>query len=134
MNELELKKRRIYEDEIQHQIYIWFNNTYCLDFPKGNLNRCIIYAIPNGGSRNILEAKKFKNTGVLSGVYDLVVIIPNKVIFVELKAPDGRLSDNQKDFKKRVEQLGFMCTECWSFEEFKVMIEEQLKMVGVTVK
>lgn len=129
-----LEKSRIYEDEIQHKCYIWFNNNYCVDFPKGNINRCMIYAIPNGGSRNILEAKKLKNTGVLGGVYDLEITLPNKVIYVEMKAPDGRLSDNQKDFKKRKEALGFTCLECWSFEEFKSLIEDQLRLVGITVK
>lgn len=112
------------EDGIQADCVTWFNNNYCLKTMK---NRMLIYSVPNGGYRNPIEAKKLKLTGTLAGVADLHVILPNKVIFVEMKRSNGVLSDSQKDFKSRVNSLGFEYHVCWSFEDFKTLIEYQIE-------
>lgn len=118
------------EDEIQHECYVWFNNTYCLTSSRNpNKNRCLLFSVPNGGSRNVLEAIRLKNTGVLSGVSDLVMVLPQKVVFVEMKASGGRLSDSQKDFAKRVNDLGFVFEVCYSLEEFQEMTKRHIDFV-----
>ena len=43
-----------YEDLLQQKIVIWYKNEY-QRHEKG-----LIFAIPNGGSRNVIEAKKLK--------------------------------------------------------------------------
>lgn len=111
------------EDEIQHKCYLWFNNTFCL---KNKSFRYLIFAVPNGGHRHILEAMKFKNTGVLAGVSDLIVVLPRNVLFIEMKAENGRLSDSQKDFKERVEALGFKYFVCWSESDFRKVILKEI--------
>lgn len=104
------------EDQIQQQIFTWYNNNYCL---KNHNPRHIIFSVPNGGSRNILEAKKMKLTGTLAGVSDLIIIKQNKTIFVEVKTEKGIQSDVQKDFQSRVDNLGFEYLIVRSLEDFK---------------
>lgn len=69
-----------------------------------------VFAVPNGGSRNALEAVNLKRQGVLAGVADLVILLPDgKAVFAELKAPDGtgRQSPAQREFEENVRGLGF---------------------------
>jgi len=89
------------ESQIQQQIVIFERNTYSI---KGE---SLIFAVPNGGTRNILEAKLLKNTGVMSGVSDLILIVKNKIYFIELKAEKGMQSEIQKQFETKVNLLGF---------------------------
>lgn len=66
------------------------------------------FAVPNGGARHIAVARKLKEEGVKAGVADLVLLFPEgKIIFVEMKTKKGTQQDSQKDFQKRVEDLGF---------------------------
>jgi len=89
------------ESQLQQKLVIWFKNEYQIH-GKG-----LIFAVPNGGSRNILEAKNLKLTGQMAGVSDLIVLLPNKCLFIEVKIDKGIQSDVQKIFQQRVESLGF---------------------------
>ena len=71
------------------------------------LKGILVFAVPNGGSRNAREAHNLKLSGVLAGVSDLVILMQNRAVFVELKTDKGRQSDNQKKFQQDVEKLGF---------------------------
>ena len=107
------------ENLIQQQIVMWFNNNFCL---KHHENRNVIFAVPNGGSRNKIEAITLKRTGTLAGVSDLIVIMHNKTVFVEVKTEYGKLSDRQISFKKRVEKLGHTYIIVRSLKEFQEKI------------
>lgn len=97
------------EDQIQAKIIIYYRNQF-----KG-----LIMSVPNGGTRNILEAKKLKATGLLAGVADLIILKPNaETIFVEVKIEKGVQSDVQRIFQEKVENLGFKYYLVRSFEEF----------------
>ncbi len=88
------------EDQLQQKIVI--------DFRNRNLkNNNLIFSVPNGGSRNPVEALKLKRTGTLAGVSDLIIMIPNRIIFLELKTESGIQSDSQKEFQINAEALGF---------------------------
>lgn len=68
-----------------------------------------VFAVPNGGSRNLREAVNLKAQGVLSGVSDLILLLPNrKVYFIELKNPNGkgRQSPAQREFEENVRAMG----------------------------
>lgn len=91
--------KRQSEDKIQVQIVKYF---------KLYGDKCIVFHVPNGGTRNIIEASKFKRIGVLAGVADLVVLLPNaRCVFLEVKTQRGKQSDNQEWFEKKVKSLGF---------------------------
>jgi hypothetical protein len=115
------------ENYIQQEIIIWFNNNYCLVHHNP---RCMILSIPNGGSRDRREGKTLKNTGLLPGASDLIVLLPpkktqeihGKTIYVEVKTPEGYQSKAQKDFQMRVESLSQVYALVRSLEQFKELI------------
>jgi hypothetical protein len=107
------------ENNLQAEIYKWYHNNYCL---KTSEQRGLIFSIPNGGTRNKLEALTLKSTGLLKGASDMVLIFPNgKLIFLELKIEKGVQSDEQKDFESRVKLLGYEYHLIRSLEEFKLL-------------
>lgn len=66
----------------------------------------IIFSVPNGGLRSKAEAARLKWTGVLAGVLDLVLVLPDgRSAFWEVKTPKGRLSADQREFIARLEAL-----------------------------
>ena len=107
------------EDKIQQEIFMWFNNTHCL---KHHKPRYTIFSVPNGGTRNIKEAVKLKSTGLKAGVSDLIVVM-DKIIFVEVKTKTGTQSQKQKDFQKIVTDLGYKYIVVRSLNEFKDYIQ-----------
>jgi len=67
--------------------------------------RVLIFAIPNGGKRNISTAKKLKLEGVVPGVPDL--FIPAWGIWIEMKRQKGgRTSSDQDDMISYLESIG----------------------------
>lgn len=65
------------------------------------------FAVPNGGHRSITTATFLKAEGVMAGVADLIILLPNRAIFVEVKTDNGSQQKTQKDFQHKVEALGF---------------------------
>jgi len=108
------------EDKLQAEIYKWFHNNYCLTFHEPRL---VIYSVPNGGTRNKIEAMKLKATGLTAGVADLIVCLPfGRVLFVELKTEIGTQSEAQKTFESKITKLGHDYFLIRSLEEFKNLI------------
>ncbi len=64
------------------------------------------FAVPNGEKRDVRVGARLKEEGVLPGVSDLVLVLPGRVVFVEIKTPAGRLSPAQKAFREAVQGLG----------------------------
>jgi len=80
--------------------------------------RPIVYHVANGGSRDAREASNLKVQGVLAGVPDLTIILPNgKIVFVEMKAKDGRVSAAQVLLHNRFIALGQIILVAYSAEE-----------------
>ena len=107
------------EDALQAKIVIWFKNNYQMH-GKG-----LIFSCPNGGTRNIVEAKKLKETGLMAGVSDLIVLLETKILFVELKIEKGIQSDAQKLFETRILNLGYEYHLIRDLETFKSLIYEK---------
>ena len=109
------KKPRQPERELQEACVRWFR----LQYPK-----LVIFAVPNGGSRNLYEARNMKESGTLAGVADLVIVgNGGKVLFVEMKAGRNKQGDNQILFQKNVERLGHKYVICRSIEGFKKEVD-----------
>jgi len=69
----------------------------------------LLFAVPNGGSRNKIEAGNLKRQGVKPGVTDVLLQIPKKgyaSLCMEFKTPKGRQSDEQKEYQRQVEMAG----------------------------
>jgi hypothetical protein len=63
----------------------------------------LIFAIPNGGKRDIKTAKKLQMEGVTPGVPDLFV--PAWNLWIEMKKPGGKLSASQKEMIEYLESI-----------------------------
>lgn len=86
----------------------------------------IIFSVPNGGFRGIKEAKRLKDEALKSGVSDLIILTHNKVIFLEMKKLNGKLSDKQKEFNENVEYLGFISIVCYGASDASEKILKEL--------
>lgn len=111
------------EKTLQIKCVSWFN----AQFPalKG-----LLIAVPNGGTRNKLEAVNLKKGGVVSGVSDLILFYPNKknkVLFIEMKTKKGRQTNNQKEWQNKIEKYGYIYLICRSLEEFIRTINSYFK-------
>ncbi len=111
---IERAKRSQDEHGIQSDCVRWFT----LKYPK-----YIIMAIPNSARRSARMGAWMKQEGLLAGASDLIIVIPNNVIFIEMKKENGRQQQSQKEFQKNVERLGFRYEICRSVLDFIKVVE-----------
>ncbi len=105
------------EARIQQNCWIWYKNNFCLNHhnPKH-----IIFAVPNDSSSKEETMRKLA-TGMLAGVSDLIIVQPNRVIFIEVKTDSGTQQPNQKQFESDVKDLGFEYYVVRSLDQFKTL-------------
>ena len=106
------------EEKIQAEIVTWFTNNYCLKFHSP---RCAIFSVPND-TTDVRELMRKKATGLKSGVSDLIVLLPNRALFIEVKNEKGIQGEKQKDFEKQVQNLGFSYFLVRSLNDFKIVL------------
>lgn len=74
------------------------------------------FHVPNGGSRNVIEATKLKRMGVKPGVPDVWVVIPKKGfsgLVIELKRQKGGVvSPDQKRWVEYLRNAGYSVHVC----------------------
>jgi hypothetical protein len=100
------------ESKLQSQCVKWFR----LQYPNET-----IFAIPNGGQRNITTAKRLKDEGVLSGVADLFVLHGTwnfNGLFIEMKIGKGKQTESQIEFEQKAKSKHYKYVVCRSFEDF----------------
>lgn len=127
------------EAKIQNECLMWFNNNYCM---KDHNPRCIMFSVPNelGGEiagllkrlrvSNVIVKQvvgyimqKMVNMGLTKGVSDTIIVISGKTLYVEFKTLTGTQSEEQREFQKRVEDLGHQYHLIRSLEQFKATFE-----------
>jgi len=101
--------------------------TSCVKWFRYQYPHLVIYAVPNGGSRNVREAQRLKSEGVLAGVADLTILLPQgKSLYIEMKVKGNRQTPNQKKFQQKAEALGHKYYVCYSFEDFEKVVKQEL--------
>jgi hypothetical protein len=82
----------------------------------------LVIHIPNQATRG-----RHRYSGLLPGAPDLIVIGYNKVLFMEVKKPNGRQSSSQIIIQKMIEERGF---------EYHIVrsVEDALSIVGYAQK
>ena len=89
--------------------------------------RPVVFHIANGGSRDAREASNLKVQGVLAGVPDLCIVLPEGgIIWVEMKAKDGRVSVAQVNLHAHFTELGHRIIVAYSAEEALDKLREVL--------
>ena len=90
----------------------------------------LLFAIPNGGQRNIVVATRMKAEGVKSGVPDVFLAVPvartspegmiedmKAGLWIEMKAGKNKPSANQKEWLDQLGDVGYQCEICFSGKE-----------------
>jgi hypothetical protein len=110
------------EARLQSECFKWFR----LAYPQ---YKKLFFAIPNGGTRNKIEARNLKLQGVVAGVSDTFLAIPRNGkhgLFIEFKYGKNDVTYDQEYFLKEVDDQGYETSVVWSFDEFMNLIEKYL--------
>jgi len=90
----------------------------------------LMFAIPNGGSRNLIEARHLKEQGVKAGVPDICLPVPSvrfTALYIEMKRrKGGRASDEQRGWIAALNRVGCRAVVCKGWEEAREEIERYL--------
>lgn len=120
------------EHQIQSSVFDWIKI-------KQNTNELYknVLATPNGAhlARGAVSYNRLKAEGFSPGFPDISVLVPRKSpdglifhgLFIEQKRPKGELSDNQRDWLKRLNQVGYIAVVSFSTEETIGMIEDWIE-------
>ena len=133
------KPRKREEAQIQEALIGWSRwvDVDPHDKIKGKIFDYVV-AIPNGGQRNLLEAKRLKAQGVKAGVSDLFLAYPIKSsetswrayetcgLWLELKSKKGRISAPQDEWLYLMNEVGYATAGAYSLEEAKQAILDYL--------
>ena len=95
-------------------------------------NGFFVFAVANARKvANVRQGAKLKAEGVLAGVSDLIIVLKDKVVFVELKTltGKGRQSESQKAFQKEIESRGhtYLLWDSWEKVERFINENKELK-------
>ena len=105
------------EGQIQSQLFQWA--AYRKDL-------ALLFAVPNGGTRNKIEAVNLKRQGVKPGVPDMFLPVARRGyhgLFIELKTETGRTSKNQDAWIADLNAQGYFCPVCHGFDSAVRVIE-----------
>lgn len=106
------------EYKLQQGCVKWFR----LQYPQ-----YLLWSTPNEACWK--NKNYFEQIGLMAGVADLICVLPNKVLFIEMKAKKGRQSLEQKQFQQRIETLGFEYHLIRDFDEFQTLIKVKLNEI-----
>ena len=94
-----------------------------------NIIEELLFAVPNGGARDVITGARLKAEGVRRGVPDLFLAIPKNDyhgLFLEMKAEKGRCSEYQKSMIERLSKQGFCCKVCHGWVDAREVIQKYL--------
>jgi len=93
--------------------------------------------VPNGGARDAKEGARLKKMGVKKGVHDNLIFKNIKWLdtcqsfferkfytglAIEIKVGKGKLTKEQLDWKKSLEEEGWLCIPCKTIDEVMALI------------
>lgn len=114
--------------EHAHQValFIWASQHFD-EFPELRF----MFAIPNGGERNVKVASRLKAEGVKAGVADVFLPVPRlpryNGLFIEMKKPKGVLRPDQRTFGKEMIARGYAFAVAYSWQHAAAYIAQYLK-------
>lgn len=110
------------ESTLQKNCVTWFRLQY-RQIAK------LLFAVPNGGSRNAREAAIMKAEGVTAGVADVILLYPAgqySCLCIEFKTATGRQQPSQKEWQALLEVHGGKYIVCRSLDQFREEIQNYL--------
>lgn len=119
-----MQNRKRSEATEQERLISWAQRQYN-KYPELKL----LYHVPNGGSRNTLEAANLKRQGVKAGVPDLCLPVARQGhhgLYIEMKWGQNKVTKNQKQWLDDLQQQGYETTVCYGADEAIRVIKEYL--------
>lgn len=118
-------------DEHSEQVSLMYQvKIYTGKYPE----LAMLYAIPNGGNRNVVTAKKLKAEGVKAGVPDLCLPVPRgnyHGLYIELKrTKGGSVSAEQTRWMDALRGQGYRAEVCKGAEEAWNCIKDYIMEVA----
>lgn len=90
----------------------------------------LLYHIPNGGSRNRIEAASLKRQGVKAGVPDLCLPVARlnwHGLYIEMKAGKNTTTEKQKEWISALRGQGYATAVCYGWERAAEVITKYLE-------
>ena len=107
--------------------------TRVMNWARRNEYRCpelaLLHHIPNGGSRNKIEAANLKAQGVKSGVPDLCLPAPKGEfhgLYIEMKFGKNKTTAAQEEFMALLQAEGHKTAVAYSYEEAREIVRGYL--------
>ena len=91
----------------------------------------MLYAVPNGGTRNKMEAVNLKRQGVVAGVPDLCLAIPKGKyhgLYIEMKVHPNKTTEQQNSWLYNLSRYGYAVAVCYGCVSAKKTIEKYLNL------
>ena len=124
--------------QVEHTEQVILMQWWALAHQQFGIPEQLLFAIPNGGERNIIVAARMKKEGVRAGVPDLFLAVPKGEfhgLFIEMKKPKGgRVSKNQSSMIKLLAAQGYAAKVCCGWVEARVEIERYLRQQPIAQK
>ena len=92
-----------------------------------------VYHVPNGGTRNRLEAKSLKRQGVKAGVPDLCFPVPKGKyhgMYIEMKYGKNKTTQAQNEWLELLSKNGYMTAVCYGVEEAQAVLDKYFNQMG----
>lgn len=80
----------------------------------------LLYHVPNERKCSAQEGTRLKRMGVKAGVPDLVLPVSvgeHHGLYIEMKAPNGRVSEAQKWWLKELTAQGYLAAVCYGWKQ-----------------
>lgn len=91
----------------------------------------LLYHIPNGGSRNRIEAANLKRQGVKAGVPDLCLPVPRgrfHGLYIEMKYGKNKPSEKQTKWLSTLRSQGYAAEICYGWQQAAELITKYLEL------
>lgn len=119
---------------LEHSEQVNLIQWWALQCKRYGVHEQLLFAIPNGGQRNIVTAKRMKDEGVRAGIPDLFLAVPRGKfhgLFVEMKKQRGGVvSESQKACMEMLSANGYCVTVCHGFTDAQEAIKGYLTLVA----
>ena len=137
---MNLRTMRTTEHDIQSALFTWAQLQIAQHPELG-----LMFAIPNGGKREKRQdkkgrwfsptAQKLKKEGVKPGIPDIFLPCArggSYGLFIEMKAPDGKVSLEQTGIHKLLREEGYAVIVCFSLESAITLITWYLMDIPIS--
>lgn len=117
-------------NQIEHKEQCALMKWWHLSCNRFGADEKLLFAIPNGGRRDVVTASNLRAEGVRAGVPDLFLAVPAfgfHGLFIEMKREKGGVvSDFQKEYISLLHERGYNAIVCHGWIEAKNSIESYL--------